>query len=53
MESLTEGASDEVVAAELDRLLGDLLQGLAVTGEALASVDVSKMKDEDEQIDQS
>ncbi|KAK2806355.1 hypothetical protein FQN51_007399 [Onygenales sp. PD_10] len=40
MESLTEGASDEVLASELDRLLGDFLHGLAITGEALVNTDV-------------
>lgn len=35
-ESLMEGADDAVVAGELDRLLGDLIGALSVTGEALA-----------------
>ncbi|PGH17905.1 STE/STE20/YSK protein kinase [Helicocarpus griseus UAMH5409] len=42
MESLMEGASDETVAQELDRLLGDFLHGLAVTGEALVRTDVGR-----------
>ncbi|PGG97039.1 STE/STE20/YSK protein kinase [Polytolypa hystricis UAMH7299] len=35
LESLTEGASDDAVVSEMDRLLGDLVHGLAVTGETL------------------
>ncbi|KKZ60083.1 hypothetical protein EMCG_00774 [[Emmonsia] crescens] len=42
MESMMEGASDDVVAQELDRLLGDFLHGLAVTGEALVRTDVGR-----------
>ncbi|PGH09306.1 STE/STE20/YSK protein kinase [Blastomyces parvus] len=42
MESLMQGASDEVVEQELDRLLGDFLDGLAVTGEALVRTDVGR-----------
>ncbi|KAK2847631.1 hypothetical protein FQN49_005699 [Arthroderma sp. PD_2] len=41
MESLMEGASDEVVAAELDRLFGELMHGLAATGEAIQSMDTA------------
>lgn len=37
-ESLTEGADESVVSTELDRLLGDFLSALSVTGEALATV---------------
>lgn len=40
VESLTEGADDSVLAAELDRLLGDFLTALSVTGEALSAVNV-------------
>ncbi|KAL1855119.1 hypothetical protein Plec18170_004535 [Paecilomyces lecythidis] len=39
VESLTEGADESVVSAELDRLLGDFLGALSATGEALATVD--------------
>lgn len=35
-ESLMEGADDSVVTAELDRLLGDFLESLSATGEALS-----------------
>ena len=35
IESLTEGADDAVVSSELDRLLGDLLDSLKMTGDAL------------------
>ncbi|OJD12370.1 STE/STE20/YSK protein kinase [Emergomyces pasteurianus Ep9510] len=42
VESMMEGASDEVVAQELDRLLGDFLHGLAVTGETLVRTDVGR-----------
>ncbi|QVM09289.1 hypothetical protein D8B26_003952 [Coccidioides posadasii str. Silveira] len=38
-ESLTEGGSEDTVSAELDRLLGDLIQGLASTREAFAAAD--------------
>lgn len=38
-ESLTEGASEEAVSGELDRLLGDLIQGLGATREAFATAD--------------
>ncbi|KAM5431330.1 hypothetical protein McanMca71_003715 [Microsporum canis] len=47
MESLTEGASDEVVAAELDRLFGELMHGLAATGEAIQSMDTAKAAESD------
>ncbi|WEW58865.1 hypothetical protein PRK78_004333 [Emydomyces testavorans] len=36
-ECLAEGASEDVVSAELDRLLGELTQGLASTREALTA----------------
>jgi hypothetical protein len=48
VESLTEGASDEVVTAELDRLLGDFLDGLAATGEALSMADVRRAIENEE-----
>ncbi|EEP76979.1 conserved hypothetical protein [Uncinocarpus reesii 1704] len=38
-ECLAEGASEDMVSAELDRLLGDFIQGLASTREALAAAD--------------
>ncbi|EQL37178.1 STE/STE20/YSK protein kinase [Blastomyces dermatitidis ATCC 26199] len=41
-ESLMQGASDDVVERELDRLLADFLDGLAVTGEALVRTDVGR-----------
>lgn len=44
LESLTEGADDAVVTAELDRLLGDLLGSLKLTGDALAKVNVGPEK---------
>ncbi|KAF3484030.1 STE/STE20 protein kinase [Arthroderma uncinatum] len=49
MESLMEGASDEVVTAELDRLFGELMHGLAATGEAIQSVDTAKAAESDVQ----
>ncbi|GBF60082.1 serine/threonine-protein kinase [Trichophyton mentagrophytes] len=47
IESLTEGASDEVVTAELDRLFGELMHGLAATGEAIQSTDSAKAAESD------
>ncbi|EFQ99905.1 STE/STE20 protein kinase [Nannizzia gypsea CBS 118893] len=47
IESLTEGASDEVVTAELDRLFGELMHGLAATGEAIQSMDSAKAAESD------
>ncbi|OAX78506.1 STE/STE20/YSK protein kinase, partial [Emergomyces africanus] len=44
VESMMEGASDEVVAQELDRLLGDFLDGLAITGETLVRTDVGRSR---------
>ncbi|KAI1999783.1 hypothetical protein LOZ33_006180 [Ophidiomyces ophidiicola] len=38
-ECLADGASEDMVSAELDRLLGDFVQGLASTREALAATD--------------
>lgn len=38
-ESLMEGADDAVVTAELERLLGNLMEALGATGEALSRVD--------------
>ncbi|KAJ5550463.1 hypothetical protein N7535_001596 [Penicillium sp. DV-2018c] len=35
-QSLSEGVSDNIVAAELDRLLGDFIESLSATGEALS-----------------
>lgn len=56
IESLTAGASDDVVNAELDRLMSDILNGLAVTGEALSMVDMESTlhveDSEEEEIDQ-
>lgn len=40
IESLTEGADDVVVSNELDKLLGDLLDSLKLTGDALSRVNV-------------
>lgn len=40
IESLTEGSGDGPVAAELDRLLGDLLDSLKSTGDALSRVNI-------------
>ncbi|EEH11086.1 polarity-defective 6 [Histoplasma capsulatum G186AR] len=42
MESMMEGASDEIVVQELDRLLADFLHGLGVTGEALVRTEVGR-----------
>lgn len=44
IESLTEGAGDGLVTAELDRLFGDLLDSLKSTGDALSSVSVGHEK---------
>lgn len=44
LESLTEGADDAVVTTELDRLLGDLLDSLKLTGDALAKVNAGPEK---------
>lgn len=41
-ESLAEGASEDTVAGELDRLLGDLIQGLGSTRDAFAAADNSR-----------
>lgn len=38
MESLTDGADDNVIAAEMTRLLGDFLDSLKATGDALSSI---------------
>ncbi|KAF9248098.1 hypothetical protein DTO006G1_8617 [Penicillium roqueforti] len=38
--SLMEGMADGVVTAELDRLLGDFLESLSATGEALSRVEI-------------
>lgn len=46
LESLTEGAGDAVVSSELDRLFGDLLDSLKLTGDALAKVHVGPEKTE-------
>lgn len=40
-ESLMEDAPHDVLVAELDRLVGDLIHGLAVTGESFARYDES------------
>ncbi|ODH45214.1 STE/STE20/YSK protein kinase [Paracoccidioides brasiliensis] len=45
MESLTEGASDEVFARELTRLLGEFLNGLAITGQRLVRTEVGKSRE--------
>ncbi|EEH34694.2 hypothetical protein PAAG_05740 [Paracoccidioides lutzii Pb01] len=45
MESLTEGASDEVFARELTRLLGEFLNGLAITGQRLVRTEVGKNRE--------
>ncbi|KAK2749228.1 hypothetical protein FQN57_006844 [Myotisia sp. PD_48] len=47
MESLMEGASDEDVTAELDRLFGDLMQGLGATREAIANTDTNRAAESD------
>ena len=41
IESLTEGADDAVVSGELDRLLGDLLDSLKLTGDALGRASIA------------
>lgn len=46
IESLSEGASDEVVTEEMKRLLGDFIDGLAVVGDTLAVVDAGKVAGE-------
>ncbi|KAL4785379.1 kinase-like domain-containing protein [Aspergillus varians] len=40
LEALTEGAGEATVTAELDRLLGDFLNALSATGEALSRTNV-------------
>ena len=40
--SLMEGADDGLVTAELDRLLGDFLESLSATGEALSRASISQ-----------
>lgn len=39
MESLSEGASEDVIASELDRMFGGFLEGLLATHEAITSAD--------------
>jgi hypothetical protein len=41
LDVLTDGASEAAVTAELDRLLGDFLDALSATGEALARTRIS------------
>ncbi|KAL2811021.1 hypothetical protein BJX63DRAFT_293776 [Aspergillus granulosus] len=41
LDVLTDGASEAAVTAELDRLLGDFLDALSATGEALARTKIS------------
>lgn len=41
VESLTEGADERIVTAEVDRLLGAFLGALSATGDALSRVDTS------------
>jgi hypothetical protein len=40
LEALTAGAEESAVTAELDRLLGDFLDALSATGDALSRVAV-------------
>lgn len=42
-ESLSEGASDEVVTEEMKRLLGDFINGLAAVGDTLTVVEAGKV----------